>query len=71
MRELLTLKDLCTKTGMHRSSAYRLIRRGVWPKPLKLGASSRWVADEVDAALQRAADARDNPKTQEKPHDDQ
>ena len=64
MRDLLTLKDICRKAGVHRSSAYRLIRRGVWPRPLKLGASSRWVADEVDAALQRAADARD--KTQPK-----
>ena len=66
MRELLTLQDLCSKTGVHRSSVYRLVRRGEWPKPLKLGASSRWLATEVDAALQRAADARDNPNRKEK-----
>jgi excisionase family DNA binding protein len=66
MRELLTLKELCRRTGVHRSSVYRMIRRGEWPMPLKLGASSRWPAEEVDAALQRAADARDNLKEKEK-----
>jgi predicted DNA-binding transcriptional regulator AlpA len=37
--------------SIHPSTLYRLIDRGVLPEPVKIGGSSRWIEDEVDAAL--------------------
>ena len=31
---------------------YRLIKEGIFPKPIKLGRSSRWLQSEVEAWLQ-------------------
>ncbi|EAA9929239.1 AlpA family transcriptional regulator [Salmonella enterica] len=31
---------------------YRLIKDGIFPKPIKLGRSSRWLKSEVEAWLQ-------------------
>jgi predicted DNA-binding transcriptional regulator AlpA len=44
--------------GIHRASVYRLIRRGVLPKPIHVGALSRWLRHEVEAALERLVEAR-------------
>ncbi|MCI2402619.1 AlpA family transcriptional regulator [Serratia sp. PGPR-27] len=40
---------------------YKLIQLGEFPKPIKLGRSSRWLQSEVEAWLQqRIADSRGN-----------
>lgn len=31
---------------------YRLIKDGVFPKPIKLGRSSRWLQSEIESSLQ-------------------
>ena len=36
---------------IHQSTLYRLIRRGLLPRPIKVGGSSRWVRSEIEAAL--------------------
>lgn len=36
---------------------YRLIKDGIFPKPIKLGRSSRWLQREVEAWLQARIDA--------------
>ncbi|HGU9884004.1 helix-turn-helix transcriptional regulator [Citrobacter freundii] len=36
---------------------YRLIKDGLFPKPIKLGRSSRWLPSEVEAWLQARIDA--------------
>ncbi|HIE1063136.1 TPA: helix-turn-helix transcriptional regulator [Serratia marcescens] len=39
---------------------YKLIQLGEFPKPIKLGRSSRWLQSEVEAWVQqRIADSRD------------
>jgi predicted DNA-binding transcriptional regulator AlpA len=49
------IEAVCALLGgsrpLNRSTIYRLIRRGLLPKPLKLGGSSRWVRSEIEAAL--------------------
>ncbi|ELY6244202.1 AlpA family transcriptional regulator [Citrobacter youngae] len=35
---------------------YRLIKEGIFPKPIKLGRSSRWLQSEVEAWLQARID---------------
>ncbi|MDR4899292.1 helix-turn-helix transcriptional regulator [Yersinia kristensenii] len=39
-------------TGLTDKWFYKLIKDGVFPKPIKLGRSSRWLKSEVEAWLQ-------------------
>jgi predicted DNA-binding transcriptional regulator AlpA len=36
---------------VHQSTIYRLVRRGLLPRPIRIGGSSRWIEAEFDAAL--------------------
>ncbi|HCJ7695386.1 TPA: AlpA family transcriptional regulator [Citrobacter freundii] len=46
-------------TGLTDKWFYKLIQRGEFPKPIKLGRSSRWLESEVEAWLQqRIAESR-------------
>lgn len=46
-------------TGLTDKWFYKLIKDGVFPKPIKLGRSSRWLQSEVEAWLQeRIAQSR-------------
>jgi prophage regulatory protein len=42
-----------------RASIYRDIKRGTFPKALKLGGSSRWRRSEVDAFIESLVSERD------------
>lgn len=44
-------------TGLSDKWFYKLIKEGVFPKPIKLGRSSRWLQSEVEAWLQARIDA--------------
>lgn len=47
--QLIKLKDVISKTCLSRSSIYDYVDRGLFPKPVKLGARSvAWVLCEVD-----------------------
>ncbi|CNH31477.1 helix-turn-helix transcriptional regulator [Yersinia enterocolitica] len=39
-------------TGLTDKWFYKLIKDGVFPKPIKMGRSSRWLQSEVEAWLQ-------------------
>lgn len=41
-----------------RASIYRDIKNKTFPKPLKLGSSSRWRLSEVQAAIERLSEDR-------------
>jgi predicted DNA-binding transcriptional regulator AlpA len=57
--ELINRRELSALLGdLHASTIYRLIAKGILPKPLKVGASSRWLRDECEAALKAMAEAR-------------
>lgn len=46
-------------TGLTDKWFYKLIKDGAFPKPIKLGRSSRWLQSEVEAWLQeRIAQSR-------------
>jgi predicted DNA-binding transcriptional regulator AlpA len=59
---LLDQEAVCSMLGgsrpIHVSSLYRYIRQGVMPRPVHIGASSRWVRTEVEAALAKMMEAR-------------
>jgi prophage regulatory protein len=50
----LRLKEVLAICGKSRSSIYDAIRKGEFPKPVKLGAnSSAWINSEIDEWIQR------------------
>lgn len=48
---MLTVNDLMAMFNIKRTAVYGLVERGEIPKPLKVGGSSRWLPDEIDAAI--------------------
>ena len=56
--ELLTLAEVEVRAKMKRSNIYRLIKLGEFPRPIHLG-GSRWIATEVDEAVERLKEERD------------
>lgn len=59
--QLVDMAFITTYTEMTDKWFYKLISEGLFPKPIKLGRSSRWLKSEVEAWVQqRIADSRDN-----------
>ncbi|MDD0823099.1 helix-turn-helix domain-containing protein [Mannheimia sp. AT1] len=55
----LTARDVCEMLKLNRSTIYRQIKQGIFPKPTKIGNASRWKFSEIKAFL-------DKPQSQEK-----
>lgn len=59
--QLVDMAFITNYTEMTDKWFYRLISEGQFPKPIKLGRSSRWLKSEVEAWMQqRIADSRCN-----------
>ncbi|AOV98208.1 transcriptional regulator [Edwardsiella hoshinae] len=57
---LIEMHFITSYTGMSDKWFYKLISDGQFPKPIKLGRSSRWFKSEVEAWMQaRIADSRE------------
>jgi excisionase family DNA binding protein len=55
---LLTAEQVACLLGISRRSVFQWVRDGLLPRPMKLGASSRWHAPTLRAwALRRATEA--------------
>lgn len=50
---LIDMTFITKYTGMTDKWFYRLIQLGEFPKPIKLGRSSRWLQSEVETWLQQ------------------
>lgn len=50
---LLTIRQVCERTGYSRAGLYRAMQAGEFPRPLKRGNASLWVESEVQAAIDR------------------
>lgn len=56
---LINMMFITTCTGMTDKWFYKLMSEGLFPKPIKLGRSSRWRKSEVETWMQqRIADSR-------------
>ena len=57
MERLLTIRDVEQLTGFKKSSVYSFIESGDFPKPIKIGRSSRWpsgdISDWIHETIQR------------------
>ena len=51
MNTLLRMPRLKDSTGLARPTIYRDIARGLFPRPVKIGAASAWPEDEVQAIM--------------------
>ncbi|ECF2500802.1 AlpA family transcriptional regulator [Citrobacter sp. CK180] len=57
--QFVDMKFITQLTGLTDKWFYRLIQDGLFPKPIKLGRSSRWLRSEVETWLQqRIAESR-------------
>ena len=50
--QFVDMAFITSLTGLTDKWFYRLIKHGRFPKPVKLGRSSRWLKSEVEAWLQ-------------------
>ncbi|MEQ4668610.1 AlpA family transcriptional regulator [Providencia manganoxydans] len=50
--QFVDMKFITRLTGLTDKWFYKLIQEGVFPKPIKLGRSSRWLKSEVEDWLQ-------------------
>jgi len=51
--QLVTMMFITQLTGLTDKWFYKLIKDGEFPKPIKLGRSSRWLQSEVETWLQQ------------------
>ena len=57
---ILKLKDVLSKTGLGKTSLYKLIGLSEFPRPLSLGLRSvGWLESEVEAWIQEKIHVRD------------
>jgi predicted DNA-binding transcriptional regulator AlpA len=60
--DLLDKQAVCRMFGGSRpinvATLYRGIRKGIYPKAVKVGGSSRWLRTECEAALRQMVDGR-------------
>jgi len=57
---ILRKSEVLARTGLSRTSMYRLAQEGQFPRPLKLGPrASGWLESEVSAWMDRKAAERD------------
>ncbi|EOX0541097.1 helix-turn-helix transcriptional regulator [Klebsiella aerogenes] len=54
--QLVTMAFITRLTGLTDKWFYFLIKNGEFPKPIKLGRSSRWLKSEVETWLQQRID---------------
>ena len=53
-KKLLTLKEVSVLVSMSRSTIYRSMDAGDFPRPLKIGSRMvRWAVDDIDDYLKR------------------
>lgn len=50
---LLDMKEVCRLLSRSPASIYRDITRGAFPRPVKLGGSSRWRLSDVNAIIEK------------------
>ena len=60
MSRILKVKEVAEELNVSVQQIYKLVSKGRFPKPIKLGErGSGWLTSEIDAWLQSKVDARD------------
>lgn len=60
---MLRLDELIKRLGLKKPTIYSMMKRGLLPKPIKMGRASLWVESEIEACMaQRIQDRNDRSK---------
>ena len=60
-KSILRRKQVETRTGLSRSTIYLRIKKGTFPKPVKLGERAvGWIEPEIDSWLDEKIQSRDH-----------
>jgi prophage regulatory protein len=59
---LLKLTTVKARVGLNKTAIYAGIKKGWFPRPVKIGASSRWIESEIDALIAALKEHRDYGK---------
>jgi excisionase family DNA binding protein len=54
--ELLTVAEIAAELKLGTSTIWRRVSRGDFPKPIKIGGSTRWHRSDVEAFVQSLSD---------------
>ena len=64
---LLTRREVERRTGLSRSTIYKKMREGTFPRPVKVGSRGvRWLERDITAWIQSCLDASDVTATKPK-----
>jgi predicted DNA-binding transcriptional regulator AlpA len=55
---LIAIKDLESFLGISRPTIYRLVACGKFPRPIRIGRSTRWLWSEVDRYIKRLKESK-------------
>jgi len=58
---LIAIKDLESFLGISRPTIYRLVACGKFPRPIRIGRSTRWLWSEVDRYIKRLKESQSSP----------
>jgi len=59
-KRLIRINDVMDRTSLARSTVYKYISLGQFPKPIKLGTRAvAWVESEIEAWVQQSIERRD------------
>lgn len=59
LQENYRAKDVQKLFGIGQSTLYDYIQKGILPKPIKLGRTSVWIKEEIDAVIEERKQARE------------
>lgn len=59
---MLTIQEVAKALAVSVMTIYRMMRRGEFPRPLKIGKCSRWKQETVDAWLNEKEDEAEGGK---------
>lgn len=55
---LIPITEVCSRTHFSRTTVYRYINQGRFPKPVRIGQMSRWVEREIDEWIENLMSGR-------------
>lgn len=55
---LMRLEQLMLKIGLKKPTIYSMMKRGLLPRPIKIGRASLWVESEIDEFLATKINAK-------------
>lgn len=59
-KRLIRITEVMDRTGLARSTVYKYISEGIFPKPIKLGSRAvAWVESEIETWIKNSIERRD------------